>query len=159
MQPVIQQALPKKLIGMRVRTSRSTFQPYELWRKFMPEKKQIGHVVDDLLYSMQVYEEGIDVKPTTEFDQWAAVEVSTCESKPDGMETYDLAGGLYATFIHKGMAKDFLKTIQYIHAVWLPASKYEIDNREHFERLGSKYDRTSADSEEEAWVPIKLQKA
>lgn len=121
----------------------------------MPQKKHINNTLDSLLYSMQVYDADVEVLPTTEFDQWAATEVSTAENIPEGMETYHLEGGLYATFIHKGTAGEFPKTVHYIHAAWLPQSGYEIDNREHFEVLGPNYKPTSADSEEEIWVPIK----
>lgn len=158
MQPVIQELSSKKLLGMRIRTSRGTFQPYELWSKFMPQKKYIKNTVDEHLYSMQVYAENEKVAPATEFDQWAAVEVSTTQDIPDGLEAYDFGGGLYAVFIHKGTAAAFPQTIHYIHAVWLPDSEYEIDNREHFERLGEKYDPASDDSEEEVWIPIRLRK-
>lgn len=158
MQPVIQQLLSRKLIGMRVKTSRVTFQPYLLWSKFMPQKKRIGYRVNELLYSIQVYDRNVEVTLTTEFDQWAAVEVSNNETVPDGMETYDLEGGLYATFTYKGKAADFPQMIQEIHEIWLPQSVYEIDSREHFERLGAKYDPTSDESEEEVWIPIRLRK-
>ncbi|MFT4679770.1 MAG: AraC family transcriptional regulator [Litorivivens sp.] len=41
---------------------------------------------------------------------------------------------------------------------WLLASKYLIDQREHFKVLGDKYKRYSVDSEEEVCIPIKLKK-
>ena len=122
----------------------------------MPKKKNIENTLDELLYSVQVYDKGVEVSPVTEFAQWAGVEVNTIENIPDGMEVYNLKGGLYATFIHKGTAADFPKTMNYIHTVWLPKSEYEVDDREHFEVLGSAYDRLSPDSEEEVWVPIRL---
>ena len=107
---------------------------------------------------MQVYDLETKVTPATEFDQWAAVEVSAYDEIPEGMQSYDITGGLYATFIHKGKASGFPKTMHYIHNVWLPGSGYDIDSREHFELLGEKYKNDSEESEEEVWVPIKPQK-
>ncbi len=72
------------------------------------------------------------------------------------METYILQGGLYAVFIHKGVAKTADVTFQYIFTDWLPGSYYLIDNRRHFEILGEKYKNGDPASEEEIWIPIKF---
>lgn len=134
----------------------------ELWRTFMPRRKEILAVHDSLLYSMQVYEPSMDFKtfnPNTVFDKWAAVEVDTFNAIPDGMESYLLTGGLYAVFIHKGPPSAFQKTFEYIFQQWLPNSNYQLDNREHFELLGDKYKNNEPDSEEEVWIPIRPKKA
>ena len=76
---------------------------------------------------------------------------------PDGMECFNLDGGLYAVFLHKGAAATGAKTFQYIFNTWLPASEYNIDTtRPHFELLGEKYKNNDPDSEEEIWIPVKL---
>ncbi len=62
-----------------------------------------------------------------------------------------LKGGLYAVFIHKGLPQDFPGTAQYIFGSWLPNSEYELDQREHFELLGSKYKTNDPTSKEEVW--------
>ena len=69
------------------------------------------------------------------------------------MDQMDLAGGQYAVFNYKGMPGD-PKIFQYIYSEWLPASSYRLDNRPHFEVLGSKYKHNSQDSEEEIWIPV-----
>lgn len=95
-----------------------------------------------------------DFQPTNQFERWAAIEVSDYDQVPDGMETFDLPGGLYAVFDYKGSNSD--PTIfQYIFGTWFPGSRYQLDDRPHFEVLGAKYKNNDPESEEEIWIPIK----
>ena len=72
------------------------------------------------------------------------------------MEAFVIQGGSYAVFIHKGATDTFHKTAEFIFSVWLPNSKYELDNRKHFEIMKENYlGPNNPDSEEEVWVPIK----
>ena len=93
--------------------------------------------------------------PAAEFQKWAAVEVLDFTEIPEGMETYTIKGGLYAVFDYVGPASEGEKIFTYIFTSWLPASEYELDNREHFEILGEKYKNNEPDSEEEIWIPVK----
>lgn len=159
MNPEIKVLSTKKLIGMCLEMSYMNNRTGELWRGFMPRRKEISNNIGSELYSMQIYNGVFDFQnfnPNDTFTKRAAVEVTDFEQIPDKMESYILAGGLYAVFTHKGSSTDFQRTFQYIFGVWLPNSAYEIDNREHFELLGEKYKNESPDSEEEVWIPIKL---
>jgi len=130
----------------------------ELWKSFMPRLKEIENIVGQDLYSMQVYRQLPDFNnfsPETEFIKWAAKEVVDFSVIPEGLEQYELNGGLYAVFIHRGLPSEFQKTFYYIFGEWLPGSAYEIDNREHFEVLGEKYKNNDPESEEEIWIPVK----
>ena len=122
----------------------------ELWQSFMPFRKDIQNSLGEDLFSMQIFN-GSD----TEFEKWAAIEVSDFNGIPDSMQPYTLQGGLYAVFDHIGPASAFEKTFQFIFNEWLPDSEYELDKREHFEILGSKYKNNELDSEEEIWIPIR----
>lgn len=106
---------------------------------------------------MQVYSPNhfLDFKPTNVFVKWAAVEVSQVDSIPEGMQRFDLPGGLYAVFDYKGSSSD-PRIFQYIFGTWLPDSEYALDDRPHFEVLGNKYKNNDPASEEEIWIPIKL---
>ncbi|WP_340817828.1 GyrI-like domain-containing protein [Methanolobus sp. WCC4] len=148
---------PTKLIGMHLKTSLAQNRTVKLWQSFMPGRMEIPNRTDAAYISMNVYPEGQNgmLSPTTIFDKWAAVEVSSHDVIPDGMEAYTLQGGKYAVFIHKGPASAFPKTMQYIFGEWLPNSEYELDGREHFEILSEDYDRNDPEAEEEVWVPIR----
>jgi putative chromate ion transporter len=65
---------------------------------------------------------------------------------------------LSAVFAFKGDLSLAQKTFEYIFKTWLPNSKYNLDNRPHFEILGEKYKNNDPASEEEIWIPIKLNK-
>jgi AraC family transcriptional regulator len=158
MQPRIETIPKKKLVGKSLKMSLANNKTAELWQSFMPQKKEITNIVGSDLYSMQIYEKSLNFKdfnPQTEFTKCAMIETSDFEDIPENMEKRILEGGLYAVFVHKGMAKDFPKTSQYIFGQWLPNSNYELDQREHFELLGAKYNPTDENSEEEVWIPIK----
>jgi AraC family transcriptional regulator len=148
----------KKIVGKRIRTSISNNNTFELWRSFMPRRNEIKNIIGNDLLSFQVYDKGLDFKdftPESEYEKWAAVEVSEFDSIPDGMESMILQGGLYAVFSYMGNPNDFSGTWLYIFRTWLPASDYLLDNRPHFEILGEKFRRDDPDSEEEVWIPVK----
>lgn len=159
MNPRIELLAPKKLLGKSMRMSLMNNQTQTLWQSFMIRKKEIVNVAGSDLYSMQVYNQLLDLEnfnPQLEFTKWAAIEVKDYSNIPKGMEIFELSGGLYAVFIHKGPASDFKNTFQFIFSQWLPQSDYDLDDREHFELLGEKYKNNHPDSEEEVWVPVKL---
>jgi len=156
MQPIIIEIQEKKLVGMRLKMSLVLNKTQNLFRKFMPRRKEINSIISDGTYALQQY----DFKsftPQTIFEKWACVEVSDFNAIPNQMETVILKGGKYAVFIHRGTINDFVKSMQYFVEEWIPNSSYEVDNsRPHFEILGSAYlGPNNPDSEEEIWIPIR----
>lgn len=154
MQPQFVTIEPKKLLGICLEMSLAENLTGELWRSFMPRLKEIETRVGNNLYSLQVYDEDYfqQFSPTREFEKWALAEVKNFSVIPDEMEPFELPGGLYAVFQHKGMGTEIF---QKIFSVWLPNSGYSLDIRPHFEILGEKYKQGSPDSEEEIWIPVK----
>lgn len=148
----------KKLTGKRVRMTLAANTTMQLWQSFMPRRKEIQNAVTTDLISMQVYDDGFDIKDldmNTPFYKWAATEVTDHNTLPDGMQPYTLPGGLYAVFTYTGDGRDAAHIFQYIYDTWLPTSGYAADNRPHFEVLGAKYKVGDANSEEEIWVPVR----
>ncbi len=163
MKPIhIIEIAPKKLIGLSLRMSLSENRTGELWGRFMPRRSTITNRLNEDFISMQVYDPELnfeDFTPNTSFVKWAVVEVEDFENVPESMLCYELQGGLYAVFHHKGDLAQFMRNIHAIYTSWLPASEYTFDSREHFEVLGAKYKNNDPDSEEEIWVPVKLRLA
>jgi AraC family transcriptional regulator len=147
----------KKLVGKRMTMSFSVNKTGELWKGFMPRRKEIMKSIGTELYSMQIYGPKFfsNFNPDTKFEKWATIEVTDFESVPDQMDTFRLEGGLYAVFLYRGAASAAADTFRYIMGEWLSCSGYELDNRPHFEILGEKYKNESPESEEELWIPIK----
>ena len=155
MQPEIK-TLPKtKLVGMSVKMSISKNKTFELFRTFMPRRKEIIHALNPDTFDLRVYPDGYfrQFNPTVEFTKYALVEVPDFDHIPEGMESFVLEEGEYAVFHYKGNSSD-PSIFQYIFAEWLPDSEFHLDNRPHFERLGEKYKPNDPNSEEEIWVPI-----
>jgi AraC family transcriptional regulator len=155
MEPRIEKLSEKKLVGKRMKMSLDNNKTGELWRSFMPRRREIQNNLTSELISMQVYDQAVDFGNfSQEFEKWAVIEVSDFESVPDGMETFVLTGGLYAVFLYKGSSTD-TRIFQTIFGEWLPNSSYLLDDRPHFELLGEKYKNADPNSEEEIWIPIK----
>ncbi len=149
----------KKLIGAKVRCSLKKEKTGSLWQHFMPKRNLIKNKVNkDYISGIRFYEP-LDINTfneETEFEKWAAVEVSEIEAVPEGLEALEIQGGKYAVFIHKGLSGDFQKTKEEILRTWLPDSVYQLDDRVHFDVMGEKYYGPSdANSEEEIWIPVK----
>ncbi len=156
MQHRIEQLNEKKLIGKKMAMSFALNTTADLWKSFMPRRKEILHGVGHELYSLQLYPKHFfeNFNPNASFDKWAAMEVSDVSTVPQDMEVMTLLAGEYAVFSYKGPAGSPLP-FQYIFQTWLPASGYELDTRPHFEVLGEKYKNNDPDSEEEIWIPVR----
>lgn len=159
MKPKIITLQPKKLVGKCITTTLSFDDTAALWHEFMRRREEIKNRVLGAFYSVQVYPKGLsmqDFREDTEFERWAAVEVSGEAPIPNGFNSKKLVGGTYAVFKHVGPVKTFVETSNYIYGTWLPNSSYTLDDRAHFERLGEKYyGPEHPESEEEIWVPVK----
>ena len=152
----IQTLSEKKLVGKRLTMSFADYKISELWRTFLPRRKEITNNLTNDLLSLVIYNPNhfTDFKLNNEFEKWATVEVSTFDNLPPEMETFILQGGLYAVFEYKGLNTDN-SVFQYIFETWLPSSNYVLDNRPHFEVLSEKYKNNDPTSEEEIWIPIR----
>jgi AraC family transcriptional regulator len=123
----------------------------------MPRRKEVTNQIGTDIFCLQVYDPFFDFKifdPSRTFEKWAAVEVPDFTSIPKEMEAFTLQGGLYAVFLHRGAAATGATTFRYIFETWLPNSDYSIDDRPHFEILGSKYKNNDPSSEEDIWIPV-----
>lgn len=157
MNPRIEKIQEKKLVGKKLKMSYVDYRIVELWSSFMPRRKEIKNNLTSDLIPLVVYPMShfVNFKPTNEFERWATVEVENYDEVPTDMETYVLPSGLYAVFEYKGTSSKASNFSQYIYDLWVPNSKYILDDRAHFEVLGEKYKKNDPSSEEEIWIPIK----
>jgi AraC family transcriptional regulator len=156
MSPRIETLKPMKLVGLHMTLSLVNYDIVELWKRFGPRRKEITNNVTSDLISLAIYAPHYfkDFNPANEFERWAAIEVSDFREVPQGLDSFDLQGGLYAIFDYKGLNTDNA-IYRYIFEEWLPNSMYELDHRPHFEVLGSKYRHNDPDSEEEIYIPVR----
>jgi AraC family transcriptional regulator len=157
MEPQIELLKEKKVVGCNIKMSLTKNKTFELWRHFMPLRKDIKNSINNNLISLRVYQTPL-ITPTDfqrEFIKWATVEVSQFDAIPKHMQSLTIEEGLYAKFDYKGLNTD-TSIFDYIYSKWMPKSMYNLDHRPHFEVLGEKYKNNDVNSEEEIWIPIKL---
>jgi len=159
-QPKIININDRKLIGSFIQTSLADNKTRELWQGFKPQVKNIKNKANTDFYSVQVYGNDFGIQPFTPqtvFEKWAAVEVSNFDNIPESLDPFKLSGGDYAVFIYKGTPQEFHKMASYIYGEWIPKSKYQLDNRPHFEIIPEHNKPNDPNAEEEVWIPIRLE--
>jgi AraC family transcriptional regulator len=149
----------KKLVGMHQKMSSLDDKTIDLFRGFMPRRKEIIYVINKDVLDLKVYPENYFLKfnPSTYFIKWALVEVSNLEHIPQAMEFFVLPAGKYAVFIQKRLHTDH-SIFKYIYTEWIPNSDYMLDGRPHFDVLGEKTQPQDPNSEQHIWIPIKSKK-
>lgn len=148
-----------ELIGMKVEMSLIANKTGELWRNFMPRRKEIQNPASTDLYSIEIYKNTDYFKefdPARMFEKYAAVPVSRLNQVPDGMEEISLPAGKYAVFNYKGDSSQVGDFYRQIFEKWLPQSGYSLASRPHFAVMGDKYKNADPESEEEIWIPIQM---
>jgi AraC family transcriptional regulator len=158
LEPGIEMLEEKKFIGLQIKMSFSDNKTLQLWRSFMPRRKEIKNSIGTELYSIEIYEPFYFnyFDPEKVFEKWAAIEVTDFDAVPHAMETIITPRGLYAVFQYKGEASKGAEIYHYIFRTWLPESDYLLDSRPHFAIMGDKYKNEDPDSEEELCIPIKM---
>lgn len=157
MTPQIVSISSKTLVGMSLTMSLAQNRTGELFRALMPRKREILNAVSADVFDVKVYPSNYfaSFNPENEFTKWAAIETSSLELIPSGMQTFTMPGGLYAVFRHKGAEITAQEAFQFIFSKWLPHSSYELDDRPHFDVLGPQYRNGDPNSEEDIWIPVK----
>lgn len=149
----------KRLVGKVLTMSFAHDRTTELWRSFMPYRKQVPGVIGSALYSVQEYPSTqffTAFDPLAAFRKWATVEAAEEAQVPEGMKMLQVPPGDYAVFIYRGLPTAAAPFFEHIFRNWLPASPWELDDRPHFEVLGDRYRSNDPASEEEVWVPVRL---
>lgn len=157
MMPKIVDLKSKNLVGLSQEMSLVDNTTFKLWKNFRQRSSEIVNRSSDDFISLQEYPANYfqEFSPITKYVKWACVEVEDFNSVPEGMNGLVLDGGLFAVFNYKGTAQNLQAFFQYIYGEWIVKSDYNLDDRQHFEVLGSRYKNNDPDSEEEVWIPIK----
>ncbi|MDR6238564.1 AraC family transcriptional regulator [Aureibacter tunicatorum] len=159
MKPKIIEIEKRNFIGMNVLTSLANNKIPQLWRDFMPRKKEIENNINTGCYEIHPFDTGFKMENFTEdmkFEKWAAVEVNEIKNIPKELNSLTIEGGKYAVFEHKGTMSNIQMSFDYAYGTWLSNSEYEIDRRASFERYGEQYfGPEHPESITELWIPIK----
>ena len=129
----------------------------ELWQSAKPIMMRMQGRRPGFI-SMEVFPEGINFEnftPRTPFQKWAAVQLDEGAAVPEGLEAYSLQGGLYAVFRFRGLPAQVAALMQHIFLEWIPASEYEVDDREQLAFMPEDYRPDDPDAEEEFFIPVR----
>lgn len=127
---------------------------HKLWNDFSARVQEIPNVSDPhKAYQVCVMK---DSDPEAEiFTFIAGMEVSEISQVPEGMMAHSVPEAHYAVFEHHGLLDTLHKTYEYIYAVWLPESGYEMADTDSLEVYDERFKVGSPDSVYEIWVPLK----
>lgn len=157
-QPKIVEVGEWLLAGLKMRMSFANDRTSELWRSFRTREAEIKSRVGSVSFSVKVYDPGYSFSsfdPASEFDKWAGAEIESSTVLTGGFEVLRIPSGVYAVFLHNGIAVEAPRTFGFIFGSWLPGSEFELDQRPHFEVLPKGYNPFDPDSQEEVWIPIR----
>jgi 4-carboxymuconolactone decarboxylase len=130
------------------------FSPEEtssLWRVFRTELKQQNFPEEQPLYSVQLHDQH---HPGIILQRWAAASSELISAE---MEEMEIVGGLYAVFLYRGGMAGFESFLRNAFGQVLPSLSLCTDDRPHFQLLGKGFNPFSEDSEEEVWIPVRLE--
>ena len=147
-----------RLVGSRIRMSLVNDRTSELWRGFRPVAASIVGRMGGEMYSVKVYDKSYSFtmfEPSAEFDKWAAVAVGDGANVPDGLELLTIPAGEYAEFHYGGQASSVSKVMADLLGRELPKTRFELDQRPHFEILPEDYDPFSPFATERVYIPVR----
>ena len=152
MQPEFKSIKETKLVGMFTNMSLIENKTFDLFSEFMPKRKQIQNNINSSIYDLIIYPPGYfqNFNPANTFKKGAMIAVLEDTPIPDGMVAFTLVGGDYAVFSQKENELD-ATIMEAIFTKWLPSSKYQLDDRPHFDILNE----NSKGKGGEVWIPIK----
>ena len=158
MNPEILEIEEKKFVGICLTMNLLNDQTPKLWKNFRLLQNHIPHIQNKELVSLQVYPQNYfsSFDPAANFQKWALAEVESINNLPENLNSFIIPAGLYAVFHYRGSSATANDFFRYIFTEWMPNSKYELDDRPHFEVLGEKYKNNDPASEEEVFIPIKI---
>ena len=146
-----------KLVGLNERIVMPNNTIPQLWEKFSARAAEIKNNVNTGWYGV-----ADNMAPEAyEFDEMAAVEVSTFDDIPEGMATKVIAPQKYLVFTYKGKIScedgkpDLSKTYEYLYDKLLPSTEFQVDKNFNFELYDERFKPESDDSEFDIYVPIK----
>lgn len=141
------------LLGVSLEMNLLQDRTVELFKDFMPRRKDISSIDNLHVYLAKLYPQEYfkAFSPANTFRKFAGLKVEEVQNSP-GFEQIYVSGGLYAIFKNTGGPNDS-RIFQYIFNEWLPGSEYILDTRPHLDILPVGY-WSSEDKTEDICIPV-----
>lgn len=128
----------------------------KLWDRFLEQRPKINAADGALAYGVCDSPKNTSTAPD-QFHYTAGIVVTPDTDIPKNMEKITIQAGHYAVFTHKGLLKDFPKTVNYIWKDWLPNSGYTHANAPDFEEYDDRFKGDDKDSAFDIYIPVQKQ--
>lgn len=131
----------------------------ELWKKL--EQLSSEYLAEAKYTSWALVFKGSDnLNDSDEFTYAATFEKKLLETGENNkgralLKNYSFTGGKYATIEQPNPAKNISHSLNYLFCIWLYESKYQLDDREEFEKYSSSYTPQDPKSSFTYGIPIK----
>lgn len=153
MEPKVKNIEPRKIVGMKYEGVVGHPNLSKLWDNINSRTKEIKNKIGD---GYGICMAGDEKDGDFYIEYIAGFDVSSYEDIPDKMHRYDLSGGKYLVFEHKGHVSKTPDTFEYIYGTYLPKSDYEKDDsRPDIEYYSEEFNPQSKDSKFYIYIPIK----
>lgn len=150
---------PMKVVGMVIRTDTTKHEIPELWEKFIPRMEELeANSVPECSLGICLQDSIEENDEFTEFSYLAARVVRDDSLIPEGMEYYEVKGGLTAVFTHEGSLDTLADTYEFIYEKWLEESDYELAEGDELEWYDSRFIYNDPKSKLDIHIPVKLKK-
>lgn len=124
-----------------------------LWDAFLMRSHEIANAVTDPYYGVVIPTPGEE-----RLDYIAGLATTGPVAKPAGMDSVTVRAATYALFTHRGLPRELNRTINYIYASWLPASRMRHTYGADLEFYGPDYIPDSPASIIRYAIPVRPEK-
>ena len=121
-----------------------------LWQAFLSRKNEIAHIIPNTGYGVVQQTREL----TDQLDYYAAFEVETIATIPEGMVSIEIPESTYAKFTHRGPVKNINNTVNYIYSSWLLRSGMKHTYAADLEFYGAEYHPVSDESVIHYAIPV-----
>lgn len=153
MKPRIVEKPSFTVVGLKCTSTLKENHIPELWNEFIPRIREIQNQANQNVtiglceFCMNPYDD--------EFTYMACTPVINVKEVPDGMEVKTVSAQKYVVVTHKGSVETLGDAYDYIYAIWLPKSGYELAEADDFEWYDERFlGPDHEESEVDIYVPI-----
>jgi len=122
-----------------------------LWGSFLSRMDKIENVISGVCYGVVQQSK----QNPEQLEYYAAIEVNSLNTVPDGMASIVIPPATYAKFTHQGDVKNINNTVNYIYSSWLLQSGMTHTYGADLEYYGADYHPTSDKSVMHYAIPVK----
>ena len=150
MEPNIVRRKGFTVVGMKYRGKNENNEIPQMWQELGPRVEEIKDMVGpQVAYGISA---NMDMA-SGDFDYIAGFEVSSAETVPEGMVSFEVPGGKYAVFTTT--LPKIGETFHHAYDTWFPQAGYAPTGDPEFEVYDERFDAQDPSSTFELYIPVK----